>query len=56
MVQSVTKDSSDFPVPQQLIIGQDRSSYKRNDTGKNRALPFYPDPIYRSPPRPPENL
>ena len=23
---------------------------------KNRELPFYPDPIYRPPPRPPENL
>ena len=23
---------------------------------KNRELPFYPDLIYRPPPRPPENL
>ena len=23
---------------------------------KNRDIPFYPDPIYRPPPRPPENL
>ena len=22
----------------------------------NREIPFYPDPIYRPPPRPPENL
>ena len=24
--------------------------------GKNREQPFYPDPIYRPPPRPPDNL
>ena len=28
----------------------------RNDKNVNRGIPFYPDPIYRPPPQPTENL
>ena len=29
---------------------------RRKIQGQNREQPLYPDPIYRSPPRPPDNL
>ena len=56
MVQNITKDSSDFPVPQQLITDRTEAITRGTIQDKNRELPFYPDPIYRPPPRPPENL
>ena len=55
MVQKVTKDGMDFPVPDQLITNE-TETITRRDKGKNREQPFYPHPIYRPSPRPPENL
>ena len=56
MVQNVTKDSSDFPLPQQLIMDKKGAITRGTIQDKYRELPFYPDPIYMPPPRPPENL
>ena len=55
-VQKVTKDSTDFPVPEQLIISETETITRREIQGKNREQPFYPYPIYGPPPRPPENF
>ena len=55
-IQSVTKDSVDFPVPEQLITEKTEAITRGMIQDKNRELPFYPDPIYMPPPRPPENL
>ena len=46
-IQKVTKDSMDFPVPEQLITNKTETSTRRKIQGKNREQPFYPDPIYR---------
>ena len=56
MVQNVTKHSMDFLVPEQLITNKTEAITSRTIQDKNRELPFYPDPIYRSPPRRPENI
>ena len=56
MVQGVAKDSMDFPVPEQLITDKTEEITRATIQDKNRELPFYPDPIYRPPARPPENL
>ena len=45
MVQSITKDSMDFPVPHQLIIDKTEAITRGAIQDKNRELPFYPDPI-----------
>ena len=55
-VQKVTKDSMDFPVPKQLITNEIETITRREIQGKSREQPFYPDPIYRPPPRVPDNL
>ena len=55
-IQNVTKDNTDFPVPKQLITNKTETITQRKIQGKNREQPFYPDPIYRPPPRPPDNL
>ena len=54
--QNVTKNNTDFPVPNQLITNKTETITKGKIQGKNREQPFYPDPIYRPPPRPPDNL
>ena len=46
----------DFPVPNQLITNETETITRGKIQGKNREQPFYPDPIYRPPPRPPDNL
>ena len=46
----------DFPVPEQLITDKTGAITRGMIQDKNRELPFYPDMIYRPPPRPPENL
>ena len=46
----------DFPVPEQLITDKTEAITRRMIQDKNRELPFYPDPIYRPPSRPLENL
>ena len=43
-------------VPEQLIMDKTEAITRRMIQDKNREVPFYPDPIYRPPPRPPENL
>ena len=43
-------------VPEQLITDKTETITRRMIQDKSRELPFYPDPIYRPPPRPPENL
>ena len=55
-VQNVTKDNTNFPVPKQLITNETETITGKKILGKNREQPFYPDPIYRPPPRPPDNL
>ena len=55
-VQNITKDSTNFPVPYQLITIEAETITRREIQGKNRDQPFYPDPNYRPPPRPTENV
>ena len=55
-VQNVIKDSTNFPVPDWLITNKTETVTRREIQGKNRDQPFYPDLIYRPPPRPPEKL
>ena len=54
--QNVAKNRMDFPVLEQSIISKTEAITKGMIQDKNRELPFYPDPIYRPPLRPPENL
>ena len=56
MTQNVTKDRTDFLVQEQLITYKTEAITRGMIQDKNRELPFYPDPIYRPPPRPTENL
>ena len=46
----------DFPILEQLITDKTKAITRGMIQDKNRELPFYPDLIYRPPPRPPENL
>ena len=46
----------DFPIPKPLITNETEIITGKRILGKNREQPFYPDPIYRSPPSPPDNL
>ena len=55
-VQNVIEDNTDFPVPKQLITNETETITGKKILGKNREQSFYPDPIYRPPPRPPDNL
>ena len=55
-IQNVTKDNTNFPVPEQLITNETETITRKQIQGKNREQPFYPDLIYRPPPRPPDNL
>ena len=45
-----------FPVPNQLITKKRETITREKIQGKNREQPFCPDPIYRPPTRPPDNL
>ena len=54
--QNVTKNRMDFPVREQSITKKTEAITRGMVQDKNRELPFFPDPIYRPPPRPPENL
>ena len=51
-----TKDNMDFPVPKQLITNETETIAGKKILDKNKEQPFYPDLIYRPPPRPPDNL
>ena len=54
--QKVTIDSTKFPVPNQLITHRAETFTMRQVQDKNREYPCQPDPYFRPPPRPPENL
>ena len=54
--QNVTKNNMDFSVQKQLITNKMETAAGKMIPDKNRELPFYPDPIYRPPPRLSENL
>ena len=54
--QIVTKNRMDFPVQDQSITNKTAAITRGMIQDKNRDLPFYLDPIYRPPPRSPENL
>ena len=56
IVQQVTTDSTGFQVPEQLLTNETEKITRKQIQGKNREQPFYPDLIYRPPPRPPENF
>ena len=56
MAQNITTNSTDVPVPEQLITDKTEAITRRTIQDKNRELPFYPDLIYRPSPMPPENL
>ena len=56
MTQNVTKDRMDFLAQEQLITNMTEAITRGMIQDKNRELPFYPDPIYRPPSRPPENV
>ena len=45
----------DLPVWKQSITNKTEAIMKGTIWDKNRELPFYPDLIYRPPPRPTEN-
>ena len=55
-IPNFTKDNMDFPVPKQLITNETEQLPEKKIQSKHRKQPFYPDPIYRPPPRPPDNL
>ena len=55
-VQNITKYSTDFSVPKQLLKDKTEAITRGMIQDKIRELPFYLDLIYRPPPRPPENL
>ena len=54
--QTVTIDSTKFPVPNQLITHKAETINNRQARDKNREQPCQPDPYFRPPPRPPDNL
>ena len=55
-VQKDAKDSTDFPVPQQLITNKRETITQRQVQDKNREQPFHPEPFFRPPSRPPDNV
>ena len=56
--QNVAKNSLDFPMCGQPIRSSKTETTITQGTIQNinREIAFYPDPIYRPPPRPPENF
>ena len=46
----------DFPVPEQLITNKTETITRRQVQDKNKEQPFYPDPFFRPPPMPSDNL
>ena len=55
-VQNVTKESTAFPVPKQLITNETETITRRKILSINSKQTFHPDSIYRPFPRPPENV
>ena len=56
VAQNVTQHSTDFPVQEQLITNKTEAITRGMIQDRDREVPSYPDPIYRPPPRPPENF
>ena len=56
MTQNVSKSRMDFPVQEQSISSKTEAITWGMIQDKNRDIPFYPDLIYRPPPRLPENV
>ena len=54
--QEVTIDSTKYPEPNQLITHRTETSTMRQVWDKNREYPCQPNPYFRPPPRPPNNL
>ena len=55
--QNIAKDRTDFPMHEQSISNSSREAITQGMVQNiNRDIPFYPDPIYRPPPKPKENL
>ena len=54
--QKVTVDSTKLPVPNQLITHKAETITMRQVQDKNREQPCQPDPYFRPPLRPPDNL
>ena len=52
----VTKNRMDFPAWEQSITNKIEAVTRGTIQDKNIELPFYPDPVHRPPPKPPENL
>ena len=55
-VQKDAKDSTDFPVPEQLIMTKIETITRRQVQAKNREQPFYLDPFFKPPAKLPDNL
>ena len=54
--QKVTTDSSKYPVPNQLITKRTKTPTMRQEQDRIGEYPCQPDPYFRPPPRPPDNL
>ena len=54
--QEVTIDSTKYPEPKQLITHRTETYIMRQVQDKNREYPCQPEPYFRRPPRPPDNL
>ena len=54
--QNVTTNSTEYPVPNQLITCRTEMLTMRQVQDKKREYPCQPDPYFRPPPRPPDNL
>ena len=55
--QNIAKNRMAFPMHEQSISGSKTKAITQGTIQNiNREIPFYTDPIYRPPPRLPENL
>ena len=55
-IQDVAKDSTNFSVPNQLIMNKKETIIKRQVQDKNSEQHLQPDQFFRPPPRPEDNL
>ena len=55
--QNIAKNRTDFPMHQESISNSKTEAITQGMIQNiNREIPFYPDPIYRPPPKLTENL
>ena len=54
--QNVTIDCTKYPVPNQLITERTKIPTTRQVQDRNRKYPCQPDPYFRPPAKPPDNL